>query len=266
MYVGFFFEMFWRQNSSLTCLSSQDAKKKKSKSDSDEEKKKAKKEKKKEKKSKKDKKSSLDGDNGKDYIKEALTGGKKGDDIFAEISDDEKSLDSNEASVDDDSALDLAVQATKTFLKGKPDFTNSELIEYVTNQQMASALKAHHKVHILVRACITPDFYKNNEIKKFASAIGGITNGSKIMERHLIAACEFLCTDKPKNFPVMIKQFYDEDALEEEAILEWADDGRTEYTLDAVDEETRATLRGEAEPVVVWLQEADSDDESTDED
>ena len=50
--------------------------------------------------------------------------------------------------------------------------------------------------------------------------------------------------------------------LEEETILEWADDGRSEYTLDAVDEETRAVLRGEAEPVVNWLQEADSDSES----
>jgi translation initiation factor 5 len=130
---------------------------------------------------------------------------------------------------------------------------------------MASALKAHHKVHILVRACISPDFYKNKEINKFAPVIAGITNGNKIMERHLIAVCEFLCIDKPKNFPVMIKQLYDEDTLEEEAILEWADDGRTDYTLDSVDEETRATLRGEAEPVVVWLQEADSD-ESSDED
>jgi translation initiation factor 5 len=63
----------------------------------------------------------------------------------------------------------------------------------------------------------------------------------------------------------MIKQFYDADALEEETILAWADHGRSEYTLEAVDEETRAALRAEAEPVVVWLQEADSEDESEDE-
>jgi translation initiation factor 5 len=47
--------------------------------------------------------------------------------------------------------------------------------------------------------------------------------------------------------------------------LEWADGGRTEYTLEAVDEDARALLRGEAEPVVVWLQDADSDDDSGDE-
>lgn len=131
---------------------------------------------------------------------------------------------------------------------------------------MASALKSHDKIHILIRAAITPQFFKNSEIEKYAPAVEKITNGNKIIERHLIASLELISIDKPKNFPVMIKQFYDEDALEEETILEWADDGRSDFTLDAVDEETRAVLRGEAEPVVVWLQEADSEDEDDEDD
>merc|ERR1711935_309677 len=101
---------------------------------------------------------------------------------------------------------------------------------------------------------------KNKEIEKYAPVVAKITNGSRIIERHLIASLELMAVEKPKNFPVMIKQFYDEDA-----IIEWAEDGRSEYTLDAVDEETRAILRGEAEPVIVWLQEADSDEYSDDE-
>ncbi len=36
--------------------------------------------------------------------------------------------------------------------------------------------------------------------------------------------------------------------------------------LDGMDEEIRAVLRGEAEPVVVWLQEPDSEDDDEDED
>lgn len=130
---------------------------------------------------------------------------------------------------------------------------------------MASALKSHDKIHILVRAAITPNFFKNKEIEKYAPAASRIANGNKIIERHLISSLEFINRENPKFFPVMIKQFYEEDALEEEAILEWADDGRSEFTLDAVDEDTRAILRSEAEPVIVWLQEADSEDESDDE-
>lgn len=188
--------------------------------------------------------------------------GKKEDDLLHHGGDDNESV-ASEAEVDDESALLLAVEATKKFLEENPDVSDEKLVDYVANQQMASALKSYDKVHILLRAVITPDFYKNKEMEKYASAVSSITNGNKIMERHVIASLEALCIDKPKNFPVMIKQLYDEDALEEETILEWADEGRSDYTLDIVDEETRAALRGEAEPVVVWLQEADSDSEGS---
>lgn len=143
-----------------------------------------------------------------------------------------------------------------------PDAAADDIAEVVTNQQMASALKSHDKVHIMVQAAITPDFFKQKQIEKYGDAISKITGGNNIMERHLIAALEGLCVSKPKNFPVMVKQMFDEDALEEDVILEWATEGRNEYTLEAVDEENRAKLRSEAEPVVVWLQEADSDDDS----
>lgn len=161
--------------------------------------------------------------------------------------------------------LVLAVEATKKFLEENPNASASEVAELVTNQQMASALKSNHKVLIFVQAAFTPQFFKNKEVQKYAKSIVAITNGNRIMERHLIAALELLCAEKPKNFPVFIKQLYDEDALDEETILDWADEGRSEYTLDAVDEETRAVLRGEAEPVVVWLQDEDSDEEDSEE-
>ena len=168
----------------------------------------------------------------------------------------------SEAGVDDEGALELAVEATKQFLKENTAFSDAKLIEFVSNQQMASSLKSYEKIRILVNAALTPNFFKNNEIHTIASAMSGITNGNKIMERHLIAALEGLCVNKPKNLPVMLKQFYDEDGLDEMSILEWADEGRTDYTLDSVDEDIRAELRGEAEPLIVWLQEEDSDEES----
>ena len=161
---------------------------------------------------------------------------------------------------------ELAVDATKKFLEENPNAGPKEIAELVTNQQMASALKSQLKVHIFVQAAFTPSFFKNKEVEKYSKAIVAITNENRIMERHLIAALELFCVKKPKNFPVLIKQLYDEDALDEETILDWAEEGRTDFTLEAVDEETRAVLRGEAEPVVVWLQDEDSDDEESDED
>ena len=164
------------------------------------------------------------------------------------------------------SSSELAVEATRKYLEENPTASADDIAEFITNQQMASALKSSDKVHIFIRAAITPMFFKNNEVEKYAPVITKITNSKPIMERHLIAAIEAVCIEKPKNFPVLIKQLYDEDALEEDTILEWAAEGRNEYTLEVVDEESRAILRGEAEPVVVWLQEADSDEDEDSED
>ena len=61
--------------------------------------------------------------------------------------------------------LDLAVEGTRKFLEGNPNASVAEIVELVTNQQMASALKAHDKIHIFVRAAITPQFFKNKEIE-----------------------------------------------------------------------------------------------------
>lgn len=160
----------------------------------------------------------------------------------------------------------LAVEATKKWVAENPDASPEELAEVVNNQQMASALKSYDKIHIIVQAVFTPQFFKDKEVEKFAPAVNVIVNGNPIMERHLIAALEGICVEKPKNFPVFLKQFFDEDVLEEERILAWAEEGRNEYTLESVHEELRSQLRGESEPLVVWLQQDDSDDEDSDDD
>lgn len=126
---------------------------------------------------------------------------------------------------------------------------------------MASGLKSQDRIRIYVRAAFDVDCIKNKSIEKNAPTISKITQGKTVMERHLISAFEGLFVDEPKKFAVVLKQLFDEEVLEEDTILEWAGEGRTEYTLDTVDEDKRAALRGEAEPVVCWLMEDDSSDD-----
>jgi len=249
-------------------------KNKKDAKDSDEEKKKAKKEKKKKKDKKKDKKEKSSGTyrdvDSNSWLTFVIDGeddekDDNGEEGLNGASDDFGSDDGSEepeAGVDDAGALKLAVDAVKAFILESEEFSDADLVNLVGNQQRASALKSHDKVRIIVQGAFTEDFFKKKEVELFSPAISSITNSNRIMERHLIGALEEHWAEKPKNFAVMLKQLYDEDALQEESILEWADQGRTEYTLSTVDEDDRAALRGEAEPVVVWLQEAESEDES----
>mmetsp|Transcript_10331 Transcript_10331/g.15876 ORF Transcript_10331/g.15876 Transcript_10331/m.15876 type:complete len:415 (+) Transcript_10331:135-1379(+) len=238
------------------------------KKDSDEEDKKVKKDKKKKDK-KKDKKKEKkakeakeeEGDTeGKSYLEDAIFG--KNESTFAG-DDDQLSVES-EAGVDDEGALKLAVSGTKEWIEGNPNGSPDEIAEVVTNQQMASALKSHDKIQIFVKAVFTAQSIKNQDVEKYSEAIVKITNQKSIMERHLIAALEVLCMEKPKTFVVFLKQLYDNDALNENTILEWAEEGRNDFTLQALDEGKRSLLRGEAEPLVVWLQE-DSESESEEE-
>lgn len=242
-----------------------DKKKSKEKDNSDEDKDKEKKKKKKEKKEEdddkdKDKKKKKDKDKDKKKKKKDKSGNdeKKEEELAQDL--DDLSLDATE----DVTLMDMAIDATKQYLASHPDASSVELLELVVNQQMASALKSFDKIHIFIRAAITPDFWEKKLVQKHAPTISLITNQNPIMERHVIAALEGLSVDSPKHFPVLLKLMFDEEALDEGVILEWACEGRTDYTL--VSEEVRADLRAEAEPVVMWLQDDDSDDDEDDED
>jgi len=219
-------------------------KKKKSKDSDDEKKKKKKKDKKKEKKKSKEK------DSDSDDLADGV---------------DDLSI-SSEAGVDDAGAMLEAIREVKKFMTETPNASTSEIVDIVINQQMASALKSHDRIHIFLRSVLTPDFFKRKEIQTHAPVMEELLNSNPIMERHLIAAIEYASLVKVSNFPIMLKLLFDEDVLSEQVILEWAFDGRTDYTLDEVEEETRALLRSGAEPVVQWLAQEDSSDDESDSD
>jgi translation initiation factor 5 len=90
---------------------------------------------------------------------------------------------------------ELAVEGIKKFLKENPEASAEETAEVVINQQMASALKSHEKIHIFLCAVITPNFFKNKEIESYSETIKKITQKNPIMERHLIGAVEDICAD-----------------------------------------------------------------------
>jgi translation initiation factor 5 len=93
---------------------------------------------------------------------------------------------------------------------------------------------------------------------------------SLIQQRQLIAAVEWYCScfneAISRFFPVLLKHLYDEEILEEDTLLEWSTDpARNEYTIASVSDDMLDNIRKLAAPFVVWLQEAEEEGNSDDE-
>ena len=71
-----------------------------------------------------------------------------------------------------------------------------------------------------------------------------------------------------KYFPIILKQLFDEEIVEEDVFLEWAGDlTRNEYSVDEsmISFDALEGLRAAAAPFVTWLQEAEEEDDEGDE-
>ena len=179
--------------------------------------------------------------------------------------DDDAAKGVENLSMTDESALDAAVKATSAFVEANPEASPNDVVEVVKNQQMASALKSHQRIAIFMKAVISNDFYKTNAIGKHKAVLLKLTASNSHIMRHAISAAEELCVSSTKLFPVMIKQLYDEDVVDEESILTWyAADGADEYRV--VSEGAGKEMRKKAEVVVRWLEEAEEDDSDEDDD
>jgi translation initiation factor 5 len=146
------------------------------------------------------------------------------------------------------------------------------VVEELRSIQTFSSLRPSDRIIIFMGAKLTENCVRGEEILAHKMLLTALA-ASAIQQRHLIAAAEWLCgTRLPsllKFFPVILKQLYDEEMIDEAVLLEWADDSvRNDYSAEAsmMTDDTLEALRKAAQPFVVWLQEAEEDDEEDDED
>lgn len=112
------------------------------------------------------------------------------------------------------------------------------------------------------------------QYKEYLIALGTTTAN----QRHLIAGLEYFCGVKYRSFnsngfikffPILLKVVFDEELVEEEAILAWSKDLlRNEFSCDdsMVQLDTLEELREVAQPFIVWLQEAEEEEDEDDDD
>jgi hypothetical protein len=166
----------------------------------------------------------------------------------------------------------------------------AQFLEELRSCQTLSSLPPSYRYLILMGTLFTSQCIASNEILKYKSILSNLlTKQNHIQQRQLIAATEWLIgvkfgnsTSSPttaetgpsssvslvRMFPVLLKQLYDEDLIEEEVLFDWFhDELKNEYTVDGsiISMETLEQLKEASKPFIVWLQQADEEDDDEDE-
>ncbi|GAB5030833.1 translation initiation factor 5 [Nannochloropsis oceanica] len=252
-------------------------KKKKKKKDKDD---REKKKKKKEKKEKSSEAGSSDGDgNGNGLVNGSSSSKKSGGGSSSDEDEDEEGEDGelvatmDNLAVEDATAFAAAVGRLEQFLSAHPEATAAQVLDEVRMIATFSALPIEDRLFLFVQAAFGPDAAKQNMVGKHVKVLKGLILNvdAEAYQRRLIGVIEHLCavTHKEtllKMFPLLLKQLYDEEVVDEEVFLEWAEEeGPTEFTRREVSEEMVEMLRGEAEKFVTWLKEAEESGSEEDE-
>ena len=165
----------------------------------------------------------------------------------------------------------------KQFLSSSPLATPVQILDELRLVSAFSALPPEERMFLFVSAAFGPDSVKQNLVKRYSKVLRGLilTVDGPAYQRRLIGTCatsggdlggqkvlfppcgtdcqlftvrlwtgtmEHLCgvriPELLKWFPLVLKQLYDEDLVEEELFIEWfEEEGRTEFTRREVSDE-----------------------------
>jgi len=237
-------------------------------------KKKDKKDKKKDKKSKEDGDDEADEDEKKEKKKEKKEKKEK----------QEETVDADGSESDEDTESEATAAAIEMFRLWSLNSSTPETIfskvtpnvvaEELRSIQNLSSLRPSDRAIIFMGATFTAKSIADHDIAKHKDVLAALAP-TELMQRHLIAACEWFCgvhmVELQRMFPVMLKQLFDSDLVEEDVFYSWHTDyARNEFSAEAsvISTDTLELLKESAQPFITWLQEAEEEgdsDESSDE-
>lgn len=157
------------------------------------------------------------------------------------------------------------------FLASNPAAPAQAVLDELRMVSTLSALPVEDRMYLFVRAAFGADAAKANAVAKHRAVLKGLilSVDAEAYQRRLIGVMEHHCAvafpGQGKWFPLLLKQLYDEDLVEEEVFLEWyeeEDGDGGEFARREVTAEMARALREGAGKFIKWLEEASSDEES----
>jgi translation initiation factor 5 len=164
----------------------------------------------------------------------------------------------------------LSDQCIKRYLswrQNQHDDVPERHIEQMRMLQTCAALQVQYRPVIFLGAVFTPAVLAAGEIKLHKDMLK-LLAPNPIQQRHVISGFEWFCGSRHpsimKFFPVILKELYDEEIVDEEVFILW----NNSYTrcwnsldLSMISYEILEQLRFLAAPFITWLQQAEEDDD-----
>eukprot|EP01064_Diplonema_japonicum_P029833 TRINITY_DN490_c4_g1_i1.p1 TRINITY_DN490_c4_g1~~TRINITY_DN490_c4_g1_i1.p1 ORF type:complete len:355 (+),score=142.94 TRINITY_DN490_c4_g1_i1:56-1120(+) len=145
------------------------------------------------------------------------------------------------------------VVVLKEYLAEKP--TEAEIINKVSDIKIEYGLREKEIMKLLGEAVFTDETFLK-KIKPYAGVFKRFVADST--EKYVIECMELLIFEVPDiqdKFPIALKRLYDEEIVQEDAIITWY-----EGKLNKNNKELSQTLRTKSKPFIDWLQEEEDDD------
>ena len=160
----------------------------------------------------------------------------------------------------------------RDFLVAHPNAQPEEVVGVLREKQAGRMMPLKECAYIAVDVLFDDTIIKHGQVAKHAPVLRVLahTDANGFMARHLIGALELFFGQRyPKlqqGFPLVLKQMFEAEILEEEFILAWADAGITyDFSPQELQAKDLKALRAIAEPCVTWLREADEEEEDEEE-
>jgi translation initiation factor 5 len=159
----------------------------------------------------------------------------------------------------------------KLWLIDNSTVSEATLLDELRSIQTFAALRPADRIIIYLGAVFSEEVISAGQISKYRSVLAALAP-TAIQQRHLISAFEWFCGRKypqlVKYFPVVLKQLFDEELVEEDVFFEWsADVTRNEFSAEfsMIDIDTLENLKATASLFIIWLQEAEEEGEEEEE-
>lgn len=168
--------------------------------------------------------------------------------------------------------LDDAIDRFRAWRADNADAPVDTILEELRQIQTMASLRPASRPIIYIGASFTADALAANELESHIPILKALAP-KDIQQRHMIAAFEwFFGVRHPqlmRFFPVILKQLFDNDLVEEDVFLRWgADLTRNEFSADhsMISLDTLEQLKVSAAPFLKWLEEAEEESDDEDED